>query len=149
VPTVVDEGTVVWESNAVLRYLGNRYATGPIWPSDAAGRAAADKWMDWGATAFIPAISKVRTASKACDSAGAEAALKTLTAHAGLLDRHLQENGYLAGTSLTLADIALAPAVCRWFLVTLPRPELPALEAYRDRLAAHDGYRRHIAEALS
>lgn len=149
VPTVVDHGSVVWESNAVLRYLGNRYSKAAVWPQDAAGRAACDQWMDWGATAFVPAMGKVRIALKAGDSAGAEAALKTLTAHAALLDRHFKENDYLAGKTLTLADIALAPAAYRWFLVTLPRPDLTALDAYRNRLSGHDGYRRHIAGALN
>ncbi|WP_197062740.1 glutathione S-transferase family protein [Bosea sp. UNC402CLCol] len=149
VPTVVDDGAVVWESNAVLRYLGNRYGKGAIWPPDAAGRASADQWMDWGATAFVPAMGKIRTALKAEDAAAAEAALKALTAHAALLDRHFQANDYLAGPSLTLADIALAPAVHRWFLVPLARPDLPSLAAYRERLAGRDGYRRHVAEALS
>lgn len=149
VPTVVDDGVVVWESNAVLRYLGNRYGSGPIWPSDAAGRAGADKWMDWGATAFVPAMGRIRTALKAEDKAAAEAAFKALTAHAALLDRHVQTNDYLAGPSLTLADIALAPAVHRWFVVPLARPDLPSLAAYRERLAGHEGYNRHVAEALS
>jgi glutathione S-transferase len=149
VPTVVDDGAVVWESNAILRYLGNRYSKSAIWPADAAARAKADQWMDWGATAFVPTIGKVRNAVKAGDSAGAEAAFKTLTAHVTLLDKHLQTNAYLAGASLTMADIALAPAVYRWFLLPQARPDLPALAAYRDRLAGHDGYKRHVADALS
>lgn len=149
VPTIIDGHATVWESNAVLRYLGNRYAKTAIWPADAAGRATADQWMDWGATAFVPEMGKLRTAAKAGDDAAADAALKTLTGRAGLLDRHFQQSDYLAGPSLTMADLALAPAIHRWFLVTLPRPALPALEAYRDRLAGHDGYRLHIAGALS
>lgn len=149
VPTVIDDGAVIWESNAILRYLGNRYSEGAIWPADAAGRAAADEWMDWGATALVPAMGKVRTSLKAGDSAGSEAAFKTLATHVALLDRHFQANAYLAGSSLTLADVALAPAIHRWFLVPLARPSLPALAAYRDRLASHDGYKRHIVEALS
>lgn len=149
VPTVIDDKTVVWESNAVLRYLGNRYAKDAIWPIDAAGRAAADQWMDWGATALVPAMGKVRTALKAGDAAAAEAAFKTLSAHVALLDRHFQKNAYLAGGSFTLADIALAPAIHRWFLITLARPDLAALTAYRDRLAGREGYKRHIRDALA
>lgn len=149
VPTIVDEEAVIWESNAILRYLGDRYAKGPIWPAAPAGRAAADQWMDWGATALVPALGRYRTALKSSDAAAADVALASTTAHASLLDRHLAANDYLAGAALTLADIALAPAIHRWHLVEQPRPSLPALERYRDRLATHEGYRTHVANALN
>ena len=46
-----DDGVVVWESHAILRYLAARY--GPAWwPYDPAARAEADGWMDWAQTAF-------------------------------------------------------------------------------------------------
>ena len=41
IPTIVDDdGTVVWESNAVVRYLAAKYGAGSLWPDDAARRGA-------------------------------------------------------------------------------------------------------------
>lgn len=42
IPTIEDDGVVLWESNAILRYLGSRYAPA-LWPTDPAARAQADK----------------------------------------------------------------------------------------------------------
>src|SRR3712207_2889948 len=55
---VIDEGSfVLWESNAIVRYLAARYAGGLLWPEDLRVRADADRWMDWQATTFLPAVS--------------------------------------------------------------------------------------------
>ncbi|MEM8704087.1 MAG: glutathione S-transferase N-terminal domain-containing protein, partial [Pseudomonadota bacterium] len=32
VPVIDDNGTVIWESQAILRYLATLYATPPLWP---------------------------------------------------------------------------------------------------------------------
>src|SRR4029453_3083636 len=56
IPTIVDDGFVLWESNAIVRYLSEKHATGTLWPEDRRVRAEADKWMDWQQTTFWPAL---------------------------------------------------------------------------------------------
>jgi len=41
VPTVEDEGLILWESNSILRYLAAKYAPGTLWPTDPAERSKA------------------------------------------------------------------------------------------------------------
>jgi len=41
VPTLVDNGTHVWESLAILEYLAERFPAARLWPSDAGARAHA------------------------------------------------------------------------------------------------------------
>src|SRR5665213_2569582 len=53
VPVIDDDGVVLWESNAILRYLAARHGA-PFWPEHAAERARQDQWMDWAATTFQP-----------------------------------------------------------------------------------------------
>jgi glutathione S-transferase len=50
VPVIDDGGFVLWESNAIVRYLSARYGVGSLWPEDVCLRADADRWMDWQAT---------------------------------------------------------------------------------------------------
>ena len=38
IPTIEDGGAVVWESNAVVRYLAAKYGEGSLWSADPALR---------------------------------------------------------------------------------------------------------------
>ena len=46
IPTIDDDGVIVWESGAVVRYLAARYGSGSLWPADPGERAGGDRWMD-------------------------------------------------------------------------------------------------------
>src|SRR6266576_2961671 len=39
VPTIDDDGFVLWESNAIVRYLCAKHGVGKLWPNDLARRA--------------------------------------------------------------------------------------------------------------
>ena len=39
VPTIVDDGFILWESNVIVRYLAAKYASGTLYPSDLKRRA--------------------------------------------------------------------------------------------------------------
>jgi glutathione S-transferase len=43
IPTLEDDGFVLWESNAIVRYLAARYGEGTLCPVDARARADADR----------------------------------------------------------------------------------------------------------
>lgn len=147
VPVVEDGRTVVWESNAILRYLAGR-APNPLWPQDAAGRSAVDRWLDWSAISFNPALTRLRKRR----AAGANESCEDLAAvvrGAQILDRWLTDRAFLAGERLTLADIAAAPAVCRWFRLPESSQPLPHLLRYREQLEANASFRRHIRDALT
>ena len=47
VPTIEDGEFVLWESNTIIRYLGSKYDSTDLWPSNPITRASADRWMDW------------------------------------------------------------------------------------------------------
>ena len=59
VPTIDDDGFVLWESNAIVRYLAAKHAFGTLYPEELHARFAAERWMDWQAIAFNNAISPV------------------------------------------------------------------------------------------
>lgn len=147
VPTIVDGDLVLWESNAILRYLASQYQTEDLWPATAAGRAAIDKWMDWSATALVPALGRLRKAMKAGEDE-VKAATPSVFSAFTLLDGQLQHNDYIAGQSFSLADIAAGPAIHRWFLLTMAKPDLHNLTAYFERLRKRPPFVARIAEAL-
>src|SRR5579864_4377588 len=59
IPVIDDNGVVVWESHAIIRYLAATYGAGRLWPEDAAARSHADRWMDWSLATLLPAFFDV------------------------------------------------------------------------------------------
>ncbi|MES1924421.1 glutathione S-transferase-like protein [Salinisphaera sp. T31B1] len=144
VPTLVDDGIVVWESNAIVRYLSRRYGAGTLWPDDAQAHARAESWMDWQTTAWLrlrPAfIGLIRTPEAERDRASIEAALETTAGHMQLLESHLSEHDYIAGHAFSMGDIPLGATVNRWLKLDIARPSTPALTAWEQRLSQRPAY---------
>ena len=46
-PTLVDDGFVLWESNAILFYMAAKQRDGGLWPSDLKGQADVLRWLAW------------------------------------------------------------------------------------------------------
>lgn len=151
IPTVKDsDGTVVWESNAVVRYLAARYGDGTLWPRDPIRRADADRWMDWVLTAIgepmrilFWGLVRDPVNAKVDEMLRAEELSGQLWAR---LDAWLAERGtpYLAGDALSMGDIPAGAFVQRWLNFPIQRPSLPHLEAWHRRLAERPGYRKWV-----
>lgn len=145
VPVLQDGAVVVWESNAVLRYLADRQPTA-LWPQDPGARSMVDRWMDWASLSFTPPMTRLRKARAAGQTGAAD--LPTVMAAVTALDRWLADHRFLAGDQLSLADITAAPSVHRWFLLPESSAPLPHLASYAGQLAGNAGYQRHIRDAL-
>jgi len=153
VPTLEEEdGFILWESNAILRYLAAKYAGGDaFWPADLRRRAYVDRWMDWQQTTVdtpqrVLLMGMVRTPAEKRDHAALERAAADLRHWWTILDRQLADAGpYVTGGDFSLADIALGVHVHRWFAYEIERPDLPALRAWYDRLLGEQVYRAHVA----
>jgi glutathione S-transferase len=154
VPTISDGGFVLWESNAIVRYLAAKHGTGTLCPEDLAERADADRWMDWQLgtlwASFRPAfIGLVRTPPEERDRAHIAAAINETAGSLALLDTHLAGRDYVTGPSLTMADIPLGVTAYRWFTLDIERPAMPNLEAWYERLRARGPYRATVMSPLS
>ncbi|HEX6144631.1 MAG TPA: glutathione S-transferase [Geminicoccaceae bacterium] len=149
VPVLEDGEVVLWESNAIVRYLAARHATGSLWPEDPARRALSDRWMDWKTATLIPDMTVVfwgliRTPEAERDTAAIEAAAARMVPNWRILDAHLDGRPYVLEDALTIGDIAVGAAVHRYLNLPLARPALPAVEAYYERLKERPAYRDHV-----
>ena len=57
VPVIEDQGLVLWESNAICRYLcllAGSDARG-LYPAEPGARASVERWLDWQLTTLSPA----------------------------------------------------------------------------------------------
>jgi glutathione S-transferase len=154
VPTIEDDGVVVWESNACVRYLAARYGAGSLWPEDPAVRAVADMWMDWQQTTLVPDMTTVfwglvRTPEAERDHAAIEAAAGRLGGLWQRLDSHLAGRSFVAGERFTMGDIPVGAACYRYFQLAIERPRLTALQAWYERLRERAPYRTHVMLPLT
>src|SRR5688500_6291947 len=46
VPTMDEDGFILWESHAIVRYLARKYSDGKLWPSEPKVAALGNQWMD-------------------------------------------------------------------------------------------------------
>lgn len=154
IPTVVDDGFVLRESNTILRYLATKHGRDDLYPVDLRRRAEVEVWMDWGASdlytgcrvVFLGQVVKARPYDNE----------EQISYHLALwseqmrrLEAWLAAGGpYVAGSAFTLGDIQIGLLVHRWFALDIVRPELPAVAAYYARLAERPAYRAHGCNAF-
>lgn len=140
VPTLEEDGFVLWESNAILRYLAHAHGGPLALPEEPRARARVDQWLDWQATSFTPAmrdafLQLVRLAAEKRDAAVIEASRASSERCAALLDRHLAGTPFVAGEHFSIADIAVGLAANRWFQLPLAREERPGIRRWLATLA--------------
>jgi glutathione S-transferase len=147
VPTLKDGDTVVWESEAILRYLAARYGAPQFWSDDPAARAAVDQWLAWTAASLYRDWIDlfwhcVRTPPQRQDAAQIARLRDSTAARYAFLDAELATRPYIAGNTFSIADIAAGLTLYRWYEMPIERPDLPALRAWYDRLLQRPAYRR-------
>lgn len=150
VPAIQDGGLVMWESNAIVRYIAGRYGAGRLAPSDPAMKARADQWMDWQQTAVnAPMVTTfwglVRTPPEKRDNAAIEAAKTRYTEAMTLLDGHLAKMPFVAGETFCMGDIPLCVMAHRYFFLFPENPPLRNLRRWYDTLAGRQAFKDHIA----
>ena len=156
IPTLVDGDLVLWESNAIMRYLSLAYGgTTPLYPSLPRQRAAVERWLDWTLSTVQPIERPlfwglVRTPPAQRDMIALQKAADDAAAMWRILDAHLGTRSYVEAETFTLADIALGAYARRWFGVEgVVKPELPHLDSWYQRLSQRPAFIRHVAPPLS
>ena len=155
VPMIEDGALVLWESNAIVRYLGAQYGgESPWFNADAAARASADKWMDWTtstlADPFKPLFWGVlRTPAEQQDWVQINAAFKAVVEVLAVANEALAQQPYLSGNEVGMGDIPLGCFIYAWFEMPIERPPMPHLEAWYERLKQRSAYRKAVMTALT
>ena len=154
VPVIDDDGFILWESNAIVRYLAARHGAGSLCPSDAHVRADADRWMDWQALSLNPGIGPafiqlIRTAPEKRDAAVIENARAEVEKKLGILDAQLATREFVTGSTFTMGDIALACSVDRWLKLPLTHEPHPHVERWFAQLRIRKAAAQVVTLALA
>jgi glutathione S-transferase len=155
VPLLVDDAFSLWESNTIVRYLASKHGFGTLCPASLETRALAERWMDWQLSTLITPVSVVfqnliRRPAADRDLAAVERSIVEANRAMTLLDAHLTAQPYVAGAAFTMGDIPAGATAHRWLEIPgIERPPLPAVRAWRERLAARAPFREHVQLPLS
>jgi glutathione S-transferase len=158
VPTIEDDGFVLWESNSILRYLAVKHGSA-LYPADPQARASADRWMDWQLSTLSPAERNlfwglVRTPADKRDMGAVMAAMKAAATCWAMVDAWIARHGgpYLDGGQMTIADIVLGCYARRWFgneVRVEGMPPFPALAAWYGKISERPGFARWVAVPMT
>jgi len=137
VPTLQEDGFLLYESNAILHYLEATHPQPPLVPADARGRALVDmhtrlcdiQMARHTGTIVFPKrfLPKERWDEKAMAQARGE-----IEKHLAILERQLDGREYLVADRYSLAEVSYTP-----FVQFLPMMEItppPAVAAWVSRL---------------
>lgn len=154
VPMIEDGNLVLWESNAIVRYLAAAYAPGILYPEDPASRACGDKWMDWTTSSFAGEFrdlfwGTLRTPVEQRNEAVIEAARQRCIDLLALPEKTLGEQPYLSGERFAMGDIPLGSFIYAWFEMPIERPAQPNLQAWYARLRERPAYQRAVMTELT
>lgn len=149
VPVIDDAGTIVWESNVIVRYLAARHGRTDLLPIDPPQRAHVEQWMDWQASDFnnswrVSFQALVRRNPDFQDAIAIEKSTQLFSKMVGIVDAQLgRTSAYIAGEHFTVADIAIGLSIHRWNSTPIPRPAYANVDRYYDRLLERSGFRRY------
>jgi len=135
VPVIVDDGFVLWESNAIICYLARKHRSGLL-PADFQARGLVQQWLFWQLGELNPTwgyavYALMRKHPAYIDAERIKDSIAKWTAKMEILEGQLQKTGaFVSGADFSLADIALALSVHRWFSTPFERKDLPAVSAF-------------------
>jgi glutathione S-transferase len=123
IPAITHGDLVLFESTAILRYFDRTFAGPKLWPEDSVGMARCDQWVGAVCDSLVNAALRYMAARFGFLPVPAEMQQKYLDKArevVPIFDSQLGQTRYLAGDTLTAADLFLVP-VLSYF------PDIPEL----------------------
>lgn len=148
IPVIEDGEFVLWESNAIVRYLSEAY--GVLAPLELEARSLAGQWSDWSLSSLYNDLisicfhQHVRVTAEERDHKAITAAAARLEPRFMILDRHLEDRGFIAGDSLSFADVCIGALMYRYYTMPIAHAKAPNVEAWYQRLEERSAYREHV-----
>jgi glutathione S-transferase len=148
VPTLVVDGTPMFEALAIMQWLGDRFGVERgLWPAaDAPERLEALSWTTWSYVTYGTQLTRLTYAQSENSPAElhhrpqAEHALKELQDLLGILEARLENRPYLLGESFTLADHIVASVVTYSTYCGVPVDDHPHVADWLARFRARPSF---------
>ncbi len=121
-PVLVDDGLVLWESNAITQYLASKKPSAGLAPEEPRRRAEVNRWQFWEVAHWDPTCATLvweRAVKKAfglgeADPAEVEKGEQNFRRFADVLNGALKGRRFITGNDLTVADFSIGA----WLIMT-------------------------------
>lgn len=150
VPTLDDDGLILWESSAILLYLASAYGRGSLEPSDARERGDAYRWIVWQDTTMRPKLLPLNHGWMVVENPRHRHLYELEQMRLGaekvwrIVEGHLEGRDYLTGDRFSMADIPLGIMAYWWYRMPIDHFDLPNVERWYARLAARPAFQNQV-----
>jgi len=141
IPTLEDDGVVLWGSTAILTYIALRYDPRRHWlPGDAAAAAEVAQWLELAQNEVRTGLFLTRAISRFGYAGDLDKARSTGQGALRLLEQRLCGRPWLVGERPTLADLACFPEVALNEGVEFNPAEFPSVLSWLQRFRSFEGF---------
>lgn len=149
VPTLVVDGTPMFEALAIMLWLGDRYGVERgLWPAASApARLEAMSWCTWAYVSYAAQLGLLayatsdRLAPEVNNPAQAALAKQELERLLGILEVRLGRQQHLLGDEYSLADLVVASVIGYGVMVGAAVDGHPRVKAWLERFQSRDAYK--------
>jgi len=152
VPSLVDnkgqeDELTIHESNAIMRYICEKYELHSWYPKNIVARAQVEQWLDWVQCQMSPAVVNIvyntLFAGEDADQKAIENGIATMADLAEILEHCLATNEYLNGDTPTIADLALASNIFHLGLAKQV-PQGLNIQAWYGKISQLEGFKKSL-----
>lgn len=151
VPTIEDDGFVLWESNSIVRYLAMQYAPERLYGGDNRTFASASRWLDWENNELLPpqhemVIHLVRLPEAQRDPNELAKARRQFLQRLQIMEEQLGRTRYICGDRFTYGDIPLGIRVHRWHVLGLAEGAFPNIDRWYAEIVERPAFKVWTAD---
>ncbi|CAK1550725.1 unnamed protein product [Leptosia nina] len=148
VPTVDDDGFVLWESKAIACYLAEKHGREDLYPKEIKHRAIVNQRLYFDSATLLPHIRAINHPILFEGVKEIRKPLKdNLNVTLGFLNQFLSESKWVAGETMTLADIAISSSIATVSALDWDFSEFPNIQRWFKQCEAIAGFEENIKGA--
>ena len=152
-PVIDDGGYVLWESNAIVEYLASLRPQSGVMPHETRAQLAVRKWLFWETAHWDPAcavfaferVVKPLFGLGETSQSEIERGTQLLERVGNVLDGELKKHRYVAGETLTVADLSIGAAMCIADQARFPIENFRAIQRWHNDLKSLPSWAKTVA----
>ena len=153
VPTLDHNGSIIKQSNAIVRYLYRKY-TDVYEISKDEDIAIAESWMEFQTTDLQLNMTPifwglVRNPPEDRDQELIDKNIILLNKKFEIFDKFLEDHEYILNNKFCMSDIIMGAASYRYLSLPIERPNLLNLKSWYDKISNRDCFKKNILGTFS